>query len=1006
MSYNTIKQSIDDNIKQNGKQQITGPVLNTILTELLKALGDLNLRQYVYISVAPTLNTLNEIETLTIPAQSVYLNGTAANVPVQNSVIQLSSNWNYQHIIFNATTKAFSAASAQARKPWLEENEYYAGTIRKSGANGKWSFITWNGNTFSVNGVEYSQSAPIETRYLYSATENEVSPASFVAGNIVQFRKSPSDMGTISILFDTNVNENLLIYVGTKSDGSDMSQIATIPGALAGAKQYLFLDDYNRDALYISIRCGSSYSADIHYSVQFIGSSINSVYRRTYLPLKNAFINKPPILNSEEGTITFPANTAVYCEGMSNYIALGREITLTFVSGYKFTYIYYYADCNSFLITNIQQFKSEQKKFKNIFHVATLRVQNGDLKPYFIKLNATSAVIDGTTYKCFLPESDANLAQKLNALQNKVDNNIAHWFVSSNEPPIFDAVNRHLTVPAQLMYVMGRQFRTTKSLEVDLPTGQNLYWVKLQYNSDNPDDSVLIAGRVAEAVPVLGDNEYYYCMVRLSSNGDCSIFTINAISFIIRRGTTDILCESKSLAGNIELMNSLKEVSSYVQFRPGNVTSTGVLNTGANYAVSDLIPISEGQGIKEIFIKKRDNFIFATRAAKFLSGWDINGNYVNVSIPVIKADDKTGVVSFYYDQSYRFIRVVCDNKKATATFLKHEAASIIAIGDAPGYDYRGNFSRAYAATNPKLDYRKDTFCVLDIGNSYTNDSTRVLPDIFSFFKTKFNLDYSKTVLYKLTRPSASFASHCDIYAGKDTQPYQIVKVAGDYNIGLADQTGIPGTNKQPFRDALQKYPWDLILIHQASNYSNDYALWQRNSDSGRLHQLVLILQRCCPQATIGQLLVHSYAGSDSRNTEGSTELRWLHNAQAAKQLSENYGIDFIVPYGTAVENLRRTSLNNAYDLTRDGTHLGFGHCQFAAACSYWQSVFAPRFNKSVIELATGGFTLPDPGDSSWTGNSAIPVTTNNSSIGAYAGLWACTNAFSLHNPQKETTETL
>ena len=1005
MSYNTIKQSIDDNIKQNGKQQITGPVLNTILTELLKALGDLNLRQYVYISVAPTLNTLNEIETLTIPAQSVYLNGTAAHVPVQNSVIQLSSNWNYQHIIFNATTKAFSAASAQARRPWLEENEYYAGTIRKSGANGKWSFITWNGNTFVVDGVEYSQSAPIETRYLYSATENRVSPASFVAGNIVQFRKRPSDMGTILILFDTNVNENLLIYVGTKSDGSDMSQIATIPGALAGAKQYLFLDDYNRDALYISIRCGSSHSASIHYSVQFIGSSINSVFRRTYYPAKNAFLDRPPILDSQEGTITFTANTALYCEGLSNYIKLGREVTLSFVSGYKFVYIYYYADCNSFLITNILQFISYQKKFRNIFHVATLRVQNGYLKPYFIKLNATSAVIDGTTYKCFLPESDANLAQKLNALQNKVDNNIAHWFVSSNEPPIFDAVNRHLTVPAQLMYVMGRAIRTTKSLEVDLPTGQNLYWVKLQYNSDNPDDSTLVAGRVAEAVPVLGDNEYYYGMVRFSSNGDCSIFTINAISFIIRRGTTDILCESKSLAGNVELMNSLKEVSSYVQFRPGNVTSAGVLNTDANYAVSDLIPISEGQGIKEIFIKKRDNFIFATRAAKFLSGWDINGNYVNVSIPVIKADDKTGVVSFYYDQTYRFIRVVCDNK-ATTTFLKHEAASIIAIGDAPGYDYRGNFSRAYAATNPKLDYRKDTFCVLDIGNSYTNDSTRVLPDIFSFFKTKFNLDYSKTVLYKLTRPSASFASHCDIYAGKDTQPYQIVKVAGDYNIGLADQTGIPGTNRQPFRDALQKYPWDLILIHQASNYSNDYALWQRKSDSGRLHQLVLILQRCCPQATIGQLLVHSYAGSDSRNTEGSTELRWLHNAQAAKQLSENYGIDFIVPYGTAVENLRRTSLNNAYDLTRDGTHLGFGLCQFAAACSYWQSVFAPRFNKSVIELATGGFTLPDPGDSSWTGNSAIPVTTANSAAGAYAGLWACTNAFSLHNPQKETTETL
>lgn len=56
-----------------------------------------------------------------------------------------------------------------------------------------------------------------------------------------------------------------------------------------------------------------------------------------------------------------------------------------------------------------------------------------------------------------------------------------------------------------------------------------------------------------------------------------------------------------------------------------------------------------------------------------------------------------------------------------------------------------------------------------------------------------------------------------------------------------------------------------------------------------------------------------------------------------------YGIDFIIPYGTAVQNLRASSLNDGRDFSTDGTHLADGLGDYVAACCYWQSVFAPRF---------------------------------------------------------------
>ncbi|WP_369699732.1 DUF4886 domain-containing protein [Prevotella sp. P6B4] len=46
--------------------------------------------------------------------------------------------------------------------------------------------------------------------------------------------------------------------------------------------------------------------------------------------------------------------------------------------------------------------------------------------------------------------------------------------------------------------------------------------------------------------------------------------------------------------------------------------------------------------------------------------------------------------------------------------------------------------------------------------------------------------------------------------------------------------------------------------------------------------------------------------------------------------------------------LRSSSLNNEYDLTRDGTHCGYGLAEYTVACCYYESLIAPRCGISVV----------------------------------------------------------
>ena len=249
----------------------------------------------------------------------------------------------------------------------------------------------------------------------------------------------------------------------------------------------------------------------------------------------------------------------------------------------------------------------------------------------------------------------------------------------------------------------------------------------------------------------------------------------------------------------------------------------------------------------------------------------------------------------------------------------------------------GAVSKMY---NPPVNFHKADLKVLDIGNSYTQDAQTYLPQIIA--ASGIDTDFS---LYRAFRPSASFKTWVDCWNDSDNENYSIDFCAGTALDGISGSGS--ASDGALFRKALQSVKWDIILIHQVSTYSNDYSLWEGDGAGGYLQELIRIIRVTNPQATIGYLMTHSYRGTYWANSEGSSYQRWRNIADATRQLKLEYDIDFIIPYGTAVQNLRASSLNDSYEFSEDGTHMGAGLGDYVAGCCYFESLLAPRYGVSI-----------------------------------------------------------
>lgn len=290
--------------------------------------------------------------------------------------------------------------------------------------------------------------------------------------------------------------------------------------------------------------------------------------------------------------------------------------------------------------------------------------------------------------------------------------------------------------------------------------------------------------------------------------------------------------------------------------------------------------------------------------------------------------------------------------------------------------------------------KKAELRVLDIGNSYTNGATRLLPLIAKASKA----DLSTMCLYKCIRGGASFKNWVDIYNDKDTNStYSISKVVGGLPANVQTGKGEAGDGRL-FRDVLTNETWDLIIIHQVSTYAPYYSIWNTNSVAGYLNELMSIIKEHQPNAKFGFLLVHSYWSGYSRNKEKSSYDRWQLIANSVKTFCEDYDVDFVIPHGTSIQNLRLSSLNNEYDLTSDGTHCEYGLAQYTAACCYYESLIAPRCGISVV----GNSARIDVSNKE-SKYPSVNVTDENAPIAQRAAYLATKDMYHCQNPEVYTS---
>ena len=225
----------------------------------------------------------------------------------------------------------------------------------------------------------------------------------------------------------------------------------------------------------------------------------------------------------------------------------------------------------------------------------------------------------------------------------------------------------------------------------------------------------------------------------------------------------------------------------------------------------------------------------------------------------------------------------------------------------------------------------DTLRVLAIGNSFTENATsylRALTDSSA-------IDPDRLGIYILTYAGARF-SHWNeaISTGEQVRATRI--------------TGIVPMLSQGTVSELIAQPWDVIVIQQASDVSYK---WKTFST---LDEYIPRIKSLCPNPDL--CLAYQMPWSHTPD-EMPYVMKW--NINCTRRMTETYGIDVILPIGTAIQLARSTRLNDSRYLTSDNWHLNAGMGQYIASCCWFEGIIARCFGISIIHttaMPQGNYT--------------------------------------------------
>lgn len=223
--------------------------------------------------------------------------------------------------------------------------------------------------------------------------------------------------------------------------------------------------------------------------------------------------------------------------------------------------------------------------------------------------------------------------------------------------------------------------------------------------------------------------------------------------------------------------------------------------------------------------------------------------------------------------------------------------------------------------NPKYPVRTDSLRILAIGNSFTEDAMQYMDAMVK----ASGIDMSRICVSTLTEGSSNF----ETWLNKDyeNKVFSLNRVTGT---AVMQHEG-------KLRELLHQN-WDVIVVQQSSTLSYD---WKSFAYLKGLEEKLLMY---CTNSglCLAFQLVWSHDHSEMPYVlEG--------NIACCKKMMNRYGIDLIIPTGIAIQNARDTRLNDDMYLTRDYWHLNKGMARYIATATWFESLFKPVFNVTVMD---------------------------------------------------------
>lgn len=248
--------------------------------------------------------------------------------------------------------------------------------------------------------------------------------------------------------------------------------------------------------------------------------------------------------------------------------------------------------------------------------------------------------------------------------------------------------------------------------------------------------------------------------------------------------------------------------------------------------------------------------------------------------------------------------------------------------------------------------------VLAIGNSFVDGPMAY----FDAIVRASGIDRDNLCVYSAVKSSASLE-------------YWATTCKNGDNVTITRRSGaitMP-TTQAPLKELLEQ-DWDVVTVQQVSTLSQN-----PNTLATNLSYLVNQIRKHCPNKDV--VIAWQQVWSKWNGEDGMEQsLQDWEKLNSVVKVTPNYGIDVIIPTGTAIQNARATDLNTSlsHGLTRDGSHLGYGVGRYVAACTWFEALLAPVFGVSVVgNTAVHAITETEQSNTTYE---AVPVTDENRTL--------------------------